>query len=324
MSTEANHSSPAEKVIGDAVHEKEPDSRRYWRAAISHLIDPQKRDAAWEFYLRKLEGRKIGDTFSGLVLLLEANGVFLSSLPERIQLELMEPFAERFATIKAHLAQQEARQREILERLEKAAERNKDTNTRAIVAVATAEGALRKAATALDASSVVREVKSQIEEEALIPFKRVLKDLAAGSKSITEATRAAETAVARWRRVHLGGVAAGLLALSAVVVVGAIVWLHGQFKQDFEKRFTAAVMQLDTSREAFFQLAQRGIGVHMVRTRVDGKVVPDSYTIMVDGAENAYPEESQSGRRGIVIVKTSNILPPSGNKTSLFDPLSEW
>ena len=117
MSTEANHSSPMEKVIGDAAHEKEPDSRRYWRAAISHLIDPQKRDAAWEFYLRKLEGRKIGDTFSGLVLLLEANGVFLSSLPERIQLELMEPFAERFATIKAHLAQQEARQREILERL---------------------------------------------------------------------------------------------------------------------------------------------------------------------------------------------------------------
>ena len=200
MSTEANHSSPAEKVIGDAVHEKEPDSRRYWRAAISHLIDPQKRDAAWEFYLRKLEGRKIGDTFSGLVLLLEANGVFLSSLPERIQLELMEPFAERFTAIKAHLAQQEERQREILERLEKAAERNKDTNTRAIVAVATAEGALRKAATALDASSVVREVKSQIEEEALVPFKRVLKDLAAGSQSITEATHAAETAVARWRR----------------------------------------------------------------------------------------------------------------------------
>jgi hypothetical protein len=57
----------------------ETDSRRYWRAAISHLSDPQKRDAAWEFYLRRLEARKSGDTLSALVLLLEANGAFLTT-----------------------------------------------------------------------------------------------------------------------------------------------------------------------------------------------------------------------------------------------------
>src|SRR5215217_5948887 len=75
----------------DEAPQGESDSKRYWRAAISHLSDPQKRDAAWEFYLHKLEARKAGDTLSALVLLLEANGAFLEQLPERYHERLIAP-----------------------------------------------------------------------------------------------------------------------------------------------------------------------------------------------------------------------------------------
>jgi hypothetical protein len=303
----------------EACAPEESDSRRYWRAAISHLSDPQKRDAAWEFYLRRLEARKSGDTLSALVLLLEANGAFLASLPKKIHAELMEPLTESLTAMRTHFAGQEEHQREMLAVLEKAAERNANTNSRSIGVLATAEGALRKAATSLDAGAVVREVKSQIEEEALQPFKRVLKDLAASAGSVREATTAAEGAVERWRRVHLGGVAAGLLAFAIVTSGFIIAWFKHDLEQRYERRFTAAVLQLDTSREALSKLAELGIGVHVTSSSDDaGKAIPHSFAVVIDDAEVAEVREVDGRRQGVVFVNAAEVLPHSGRKDAPF------
>ncbi|MEP6671599.1 MAG: hypothetical protein ABJF10_20720 [Chthoniobacter sp.] len=306
-----------EAVKVETCAPEESDSRRYWRAAISHLSDPQKRDAAWEFYLRRLEARKSGDTLSALVLLLEANGAFLASLPEKIHAELMEPLTERLAAMRSHFAGQEEHQREMLAVLEKAAERNANTNARSIGVLATAEGALRKAATSVDASAVVREVKSQIEEEALLPFKRVLKDLAASAGSVCEATTAAEGAVERWRRVHLGGIAAGLLAVAIMTCSFIIAWFKHDLEQRYERRFTAAVLQLDTSRETLSKLAELGVGVHVLPSSDSaGKTIPRSFAVVIDEAEAAEVREADGRRQGVVFVKAVEILPRSRDPQS--------
>lgn len=54
--------------------------RRYWRAAIAHLA-PEKREAAWEFYLDRLESSPAADTLGGVMLLLEANIAFFDKFP---------------------------------------------------------------------------------------------------------------------------------------------------------------------------------------------------------------------------------------------------
>ena len=316
MSNETKKPGPAEEVTVEAAGAEESESRRYWRVAISHLTDLQKRDAAWEFYLRKLEGRKVGDTFSGLVLLLEANGVFLSSLPERIQRDLMDPFADRLATMKGLISEHEACQRDMLQRLEEAAKRNQNTNTRAVTTIATAESALRKAATALDANSVVQEVKRQIEEQALLPFKRVLQDLATSSIHISEATGAAKTAVERWRRVHLSGVAAWMLAFVCVGIGGAAFWIHRVIKQDYEQRFIAAATQLDNTHEAFSKIAGLGIPVHAVRSRdTHGNVIKDSYEIKIDGVETADAEGPDGHKQAVVRLIVPELLPAKPSVT---------
>ena len=78
-------------------------SRRYWKAAISALPTAEKRDAAWEFYLEKFAGTNAGDTFSGLILLLEANGVFLLTLPEKFHQEMSRPITERLKALREEI-----------------------------------------------------------------------------------------------------------------------------------------------------------------------------------------------------------------------------
>jgi hypothetical protein len=286
----------------------EPESRRYWRTAISHLSDPQKRDAAWEFYLRRLESRKSGDTLSALVLLMEANGAFL------------DPLTERLATMRSNLANQEENQREMVAVLEKAAKINASTNARSISVLGTAEGALRKAASCFDAGSVVREVKSQIDEEALQPFKRVLKDLAASAGSIREATNTAEDAVEKWRRVNLGGITATLLGLMIIGSIVIVAWFKHGIQQDYEQRFTAALMQLDTSRKALSKLAEIGVGVRVLPSADgDGKTIQGGYAVVIDGAESADIRDVDGHRLGVVFGKAAEILPPSRKTGSLSD-----
>ncbi|HEY5705877.1 MAG TPA: hypothetical protein VIS96_09920 [Terrimicrobiaceae bacterium] len=47
----------------------------YWKAAISCLPSQEMRDAAWEFFVRHLaQNPKMADTFSGVILVMQANG----------------------------------------------------------------------------------------------------------------------------------------------------------------------------------------------------------------------------------------------------------
>ncbi|MEI9896742.1 MAG: hypothetical protein WDN28_23500 [Chthoniobacter sp.] len=311
MNNEPDSSVAPDQAFGQTTGpEEDTDSRRYWRAAISHLSDPQKRDAAWDFYLRKLEARQSGDTLSGLVLLLEANGAFLASLPEKIQQELFDPLSERLTTLKDYLAAHQAHESEMLAVLEKAAERNANTNARAIATVVKVEDTLRRAATSIDARALVNSVKDQLEDEALQPFKRVLKDLVTSTKCITEATVAAETAVQKWRRVHLGGVAAGLLALAFFAFLIASLWYRRDTEHRFEERFTNALVQLDTSRGSLSQLAKLGVVVRIVSSADnDGNAIPDHYAVVIDQAEAADLREFDGRRQGVVFVRAADLFP---------------
>ena len=57
----------------------------YWKAAISCLPSQQMRDAAWEFFVRHLaQNPIIADTFSGVILVMQANGLFMLKVPKLV------------------------------------------------------------------------------------------------------------------------------------------------------------------------------------------------------------------------------------------------
>ena len=58
--------------------------RKYWKAAIAHLT-PEKREAAWEFYLDRLESSPAADTLGGVMLLLEAHLAYFDDFPAKLE-----------------------------------------------------------------------------------------------------------------------------------------------------------------------------------------------------------------------------------------------
>ena len=55
----------------------------YWKAAISCLPTQEMRDAAWEFFVRHFaQNPKMADTFSGVILVMQANGLYMLEAPK--------------------------------------------------------------------------------------------------------------------------------------------------------------------------------------------------------------------------------------------------
>jgi hypothetical protein len=113
--------SEARVVLGGshAVQERRADAGApddYWQAVIGAL-PAEKRDAAWRFYAERELGRahEARDTLSGLVLLLEANGLFLERCARTLQQSAArasaspEALAESFAPILGRLEALERR-----------------------------------------------------------------------------------------------------------------------------------------------------------------------------------------------------------------------
>jgi hypothetical protein len=301
----------------------ESPSLRYWKAAISSLT-PEKRDAAWEFYLRHLAAGNTGDTLSALVLLMEANGVFLERLPERYHEELILPLQARLVSLQERISLHEKHQREITAALECVSQRNLDASTRALTTANKVEGSLRDAATAVDARVVVEGVKKQIMDGAVMPMVRATEELAVNTARIDEATKCARNAVESWRKVHLGGIVLNcfLLAFLCAAIVTGIVWL--KLDARYEHRLAAEVHRLSATDDTYRQLLMHGISFRLERWMDrSGKPVKDGYAILVDDAEETGLDVNGDRKRAFVLVKSGPVIKRAEAVTREFEELKK-
>ena len=74
------------------MNEEAEEDWRYWKAAISRLPTQEMRDAAWEFFVRHFsQNPRMADTLSGLILVMQANGLYMLDAPKIIHEQAIDP-----------------------------------------------------------------------------------------------------------------------------------------------------------------------------------------------------------------------------------------
>ena len=74
------------------MNEEAEEDWRYWKAAISRLPTQEMRDAAWEFFVRHFsQNPKMADTLSGLILVMQANGLYMLKAPKIVHDQAIDP-----------------------------------------------------------------------------------------------------------------------------------------------------------------------------------------------------------------------------------------
>ena len=284
-------------------------SRQYWKAVISALPTAEKRDAAWEFYLDKFAGGSAGDTLSGLILLLEANGIFLLTLPEKFHAELTRPVTEQLSALRDELHDNTERQRAALRAADAANESLEKANQ--VLAGTSAEfaGKVRAAVRQIDVTELAQQVHARLETSTVEPLRFALRDVPEQTKRIAAATTAAESSVQTWRQVHLGGI---ILNVSlAVLLAGSLLFGFGWFhlQRHFNERLAAEIARLNESSETFRQAALLNVPVQLMPwTDQDGNPVPGGHAFVIDYAEDAAMQTVGGRKRGVIFFKTQRPL----------------
>jgi hypothetical protein len=201
-------------------------SRRYWKAAISALPTAEKRDAAWEFYLDKFAGTNAGDTLSGLVLLMEANGAFLLTLPEKFHEELTRPVTEQLCAMRGELHANVESQRAMLRAIDAADESMEKANRQLANTTAEFTSKIHAAARQIDTTALASQVHAELESAIVSPLRLALRDVPEQTKRIKAATEAAETSIKDWHAIHFDGIVLNtfLATFFAAAVLFCIVW----------------------------------------------------------------------------------------------------
>ena len=87
------------------MNEEAEEDWRYWKAAISRLPTQEMRDAAWEFFVRHFsQNPKMADTLSGLILVMQANGLYMLDAPKIIHEQAIDPLNGALTRFREELA----------------------------------------------------------------------------------------------------------------------------------------------------------------------------------------------------------------------------
>ena len=304
------------------MNEDEKDaSRRYWKAAIAAL-PAEKRDAAWEFYLDKFAGTTAGDTFSGLILLLEANGAFLLTLPQKFHSELTQPVTDQLLALRKELQDNVESQRAALLASDDATDELQKANTRLADASNELAGKIHAAAKQIDTAALASQVFQQLESSIVSPVRLALRTLPDESERIDAASKAAEGSIEKWRRLHFGGIVANTCAAAFIVISGIFLFAEHRVEHHFEQRLASEIVEISGSHETLKELALMNISVHLTAwCDPAGNVVPDGYALVIDHAQDAQVQTADDGKHGLVFFKAQRREHESDNLRALVHEL---
>jgi len=201
-------------------------SRRYWKAAISALPTAEKRDAAWEFYLDKFAGTNAGDTLSGLILLMEANGAFLLTLPEKFHHELTQPIIEQLSAMRQEMQTNIEAQQLMLRAADMANESIERCGQHLANTTVDFANKVQAASRLIDTTALASQICADLQSSVVSPLRVALRNVPEQTKQIEAAAEAAEASIKKWHSLHFNGIVfnACLATLVAVAFIFCFIW----------------------------------------------------------------------------------------------------
>lgn len=278
-------------------------SLRYWKAAISTL-PPEKRDAAWEFYLNKFSNDRSGDTLSGLILLLEAHGVFMQTLPLEFEAALIQPMRQALSEIKLELQQFAAEQREVRSAVKEGTETIAQYSNHIALFGSEVQMKVQMAVQDISTKAVGASISHSLQTSTLQPLRDAVKILSQGSSELENCSKAAKHSVELWRKVHVGGMFLWALASAivvSVIICGISLW---KIRGHYEKRITEFTNGAGKTAVATQKLQQLGIALD-VKPALDsnGVELPGTFAIHIPKAGDFNVLIDGNSRTAIVHVK---------------------
>ncbi len=211
------------------------DDWRYWKAAISCLPTQETRDAAWEFFVRHFsQNPKMADTLSGLILVMQANGLYMLEAPKMVREQVVDPLHEALTRFGTELNRAIDRHKDI------ATEATQSTE-RAVTAIKGLEGAIRSGWQEVNAASLAERVHAELEATLLQPLASQCRLLEQAAPAVNEALERMENSTRQLRGYHFKSILVAMLISCLAIAGGCFALGWSKLSRHYELKVKAAL-----------------------------------------------------------------------------------
>jgi hypothetical protein len=281
------------------------DDWHYWKAAISCLPTQETRDAAWKFFIRHFsQNPKMADTLSGLILVLQANGLYMLEAPRMVREQVIDPLHETLTRFGTELNRAVDRHQWI------AAEVTQSTEV-AVSAITGLEGAIRSGWQEINAPGLAKRVHAELEATLLQPLANQCRALEQAAPAVNAALERMENSTRQLRGYHFKSILVAMLIGCLAIAGGCFVLGWSKLSRHYELKVEAALERVvsvnATNEETFTQLTKMNVPIRLVPV-VDNHKQPiaGKFALVVDHAEDVAIEEVSDGKRAAIYFEQSS------------------
>ena len=283
---------------------EEEDDWRYWKAAISRLPSQQARDAAWEFFVRHFsQNPKMADTLSGLILVMQANGLYMLDAPKIVQQQAIDPLNDGLARFREELARAMSHERQMASQVSQTAQT-------VLTGVKALDEVVRDGWREVNAAKLAEQVHAELEETLFQPIALQCRLLEHSVPALKETIEHMEESTRRLRSFHFKGIFAAMLVFCFIVAGGLFAYSWWKLSHHYEVSVSAALERIlsvnEKNQEAFTQLTAMNIPIRVVPV-VDNRkqAIPRKFALVVEHAEDVGIEEMGDGKRAAIYFEQS-------------------
>jgi hypothetical protein len=280
------------------------DDWRYWKAAISCLPTQETRDAAWEFFVRHFsQNPKMADTLSGLILVMQANGLYMLDAPKIVREQTIDPLNDGLARFRQELDRAMGHEKQMASEISQAAQT-------VLTAVKALDEVVRNGWREVNAAKLAEEVHAELEETLFQPIALQCRLLEHSVPALKEAVAHTEESTRRLRSFHFKGIFAAMLVICFVVAGGLLAYSWWKLARHYELKLSAALERMLSvnakNQETFTQLTKMNVPIRVVPVIDNRKqTIPGKFALVVDRAEDVGIEDIGDGKRAAIYFQKS-------------------
>ncbi|MGB8466763.1 MAG: hypothetical protein WCE49_17585, partial [Terrimicrobiaceae bacterium] len=272
------------------MNEEAEENWRYWKAAISRLPNQEMRDAAWEFFVRHFsQNPRMADTLSGLILVMQANGLYMLDAPEIIHEQAIDPLNGALARFREELDRSVSRHKQV------AAEACQTAET-TVTAVKGLDETIRHGWREVNTERLAERIHSELEGTLLQPLAMQCRYLKKAAPDLQEAVQRMEDSTRKLRAFHFKGILAVMLAACLVVMGGCFSFGWWKLSRHYDRMVDAALKRIRSvnvgNQEAFTQLTEMNVPIRVLPVSDSKKrTIPRKFALVMDHAEDVAVED---------------------------------
>ena len=287
------------------MNEEAEEDWRYWKAAISRLPTQEMRDAAWEFFVRHFsQNPRMADTLSGLILVMQANGLYMLDAPKIIHEQAIDPLNGALARFREELDRSVSRHKQV------AAEACQTAET-TVTAVKGLDETIRHGWREVNTERLAERIHAELEATLLQPLAIQCRHLEKAAPDLQDAVQRMEDSTRKLRAFHFKGILAVMLAACLVVMGGCFSFGWWKLSRHYDRMVDAALKRILSvnagNQEAFTRLTEMNVPIRVLAVS-DGKkrTIPRKFALVMDHAEDVAVEDTPDGKRAAIYFEKSS------------------